>query len=373
MINNLPEISFCETDTAAVEAAVIADYERITGKTLYPGDPERLFCEGVAYLIAKQLFEIDYAGKMDLVSYAVSDYLDHVGALLNTTRLGSAHAKTTLRYTLTEPVSWDITIPAGSRATADGSLHFATNADAVIAAGESYLDVAATCLEAGTVGNGLQPGQINTMVDRITYVASCKNTTLTLGGTNAEDDDRFRGRVHLAPERLSTCGPEGAYEYHAKSASPDISDVAVWSPEEGRIRLSILCTGGALPSNETIALAAAAVAADKKRRPLTDTVDVVSPDEINFTVAGTFWIRTSYAARSASIQTKVAVALDEYIAWQRVKLGRDITPSELTSRVQSVEGIQRVALTAPDYTALDPWQLAVCDSAALVYGGLSDD
>jgi hypothetical protein len=38
-LNSLPEIAFCETDAAKVEAAVIADYERITGKALYPGAP----------------------------------------------------------------------------------------------------------------------------------------------------------------------------------------------------------------------------------------------------------------------------------------------------------------------------------------------
>ena len=44
----LPSIAFCETDTAAVEAAVIASYEEITEKSLYPGSPERLFIEAVA-------------------------------------------------------------------------------------------------------------------------------------------------------------------------------------------------------------------------------------------------------------------------------------------------------------------------------------
>ena len=52
----LPSIAFCETDTAAVEAAVIASYEEITEKSLYPGSPERLFIEAVAYLIAQQNF-----------------------------------------------------------------------------------------------------------------------------------------------------------------------------------------------------------------------------------------------------------------------------------------------------------------------------
>jgi hypothetical protein len=59
----LPSIAFCETDPAAIEAAIIASYEEITERQLYPGNPERLFLEALAYLIAQQNFLIDYTGK----------------------------------------------------------------------------------------------------------------------------------------------------------------------------------------------------------------------------------------------------------------------------------------------------------------------
>ena len=38
-LGQLPQVAFCQTDTAAVEAACIALYEEITGRTLYPGQP----------------------------------------------------------------------------------------------------------------------------------------------------------------------------------------------------------------------------------------------------------------------------------------------------------------------------------------------
>lgn len=368
----LPDIAFCETDTAAVEASLIAEFERITGRALAPGNPERLFVEAVAYLIAQQRFMIDYAGKMNLVSLSAGNYLDHLGAFLNTARLGKSYARTSLRFSLSASLAWDLAIPAGTRATADGSLFFATDAEVIVPAGQTTVDVPATCVEPGTVGNGLVPGQINRLVDRITYVADVRNLHLTLGGTDPETDERYRSRVRLAPERLSCCGPEGAYRYHAMSVSQDIIDVAVWGPEPGQVRVAPLMKGGAMPTAEIITAVNAAISSERTR-PLTDVVQVVPPEAVDYQVAGAFYVRSSYASKAGETQAKVEQALAGYLEWQKAKLGRDITPSELAGRVQAIEGVARVALTAPEYRALDPWQVARETSAALTYGGLSDD
>ena len=42
-----------------------------------------------------------------------------------------------------------------------------------------------------------------------------------------EPDDRYRARIQLAPEALSTAGTRGAYLHHAASASAHIRDVAL--------------------------------------------------------------------------------------------------------------------------------------------------
>ncbi len=58
---NLPEIVFAELAPAEVESAIITTYERLADKTLYDGDPVRLFLETLAYLIAMQNSVIDLA------------------------------------------------------------------------------------------------------------------------------------------------------------------------------------------------------------------------------------------------------------------------------------------------------------------------
>ncbi|MCB2186934.1 MAG: baseplate J/gp47 family protein [Deltaproteobacteria bacterium] len=369
---NLPEAQFCDIDTATVEAELIAAYENITGRTLYPGNPERLFVEGVAYLVAQQRYLIDNAGKMNLLHYSRDAYLDHLGDYLNTFRLGERAASTTLRFSLAEPLAWEVIIPQGVRARAGGedALMWVTTAEAKIPAGEISVDVEAGCQTPGAAANGLVPGQIHRLVDGVTYVQGVVNLTLTLGGTDAETDANLRARVQLAAEAYSTCGPEDAYRYWARSVSQLISDVAVWSPSPGEVWIAPLMAGGELPSAEIINAVDAAVN-DVRRRPLTDVVHVVSPEVAPCEVALTYYILQSHATRTLAIQAAVAKEVAAYVAWQREALGRAILPSVLVDRVQSVPGVQRVEVTAPEYQALEPRQVAAPGAPVLTYGGLS--
>ena len=41
--SELPEVEFVDTDTEALVNKLIAGYEEITGRTLYPADPVRAF------------------------------------------------------------------------------------------------------------------------------------------------------------------------------------------------------------------------------------------------------------------------------------------------------------------------------------------
>lgn len=370
---SLPGIQFCETDTAAVEAALMADFERITGRTLYPGNPERLFLEAVAYLIAQQRYLIDFAGKMNLVSLSAGGYLDHLGALLNTTRLGDTAARTSLEFSLATPLAWDLVIPAGTRATAGaGELIWATTAEAQIPAGQTRVTVEAVCQQSGAVGNGLLPGQINRLVDRIGYLSGVANTSLSLGGANTEGDERFRDRVQLAPERLGVCGPREAYRWWAMSVSQEIGDVAVWSPEPGQVSVAPLMTDGQLPPAAIIAAVNAAVN-DKRVRPLTDVVRVVSPEPVEFDLVLTWFVLNSYAHLAGSIAQRVESEAKAYASWQRARLGRSLRPSELVARIQAIDGVQRVEVAQPAYQAVQPWQVATARQISLTYGGLSDE
>lgn len=369
MLSDLPDIQFCEIDTQAVEASLVSTYETITARTLYPGNPERLFLEAVAYIIAQQRFLIDYAAKMNLVSLSAGDYLDHLGALLSTARLQTEAARTTIRFSLSAPLAFDVTIPSGTRTSPDGSIMFATDMIGTIIAGQTYLDIAATCTQAGTAGNGFLPGSINLLVDNVSYIASVENTTLSLFGTDVESDARFRTRVQMAPERMSTCGPIDAFRWWVMSCSTDILDVGVWSPEEGKVYVAPLMNDGS-PPDEDLLTQIAGVLNDEKVRPLTDTVTVQAPEQVSYNIDLTYYILHSHQKRVPLIQQAISTKVAEYITWQRSLLGRSIRPMQLVDLIQSIDGVQRVEVTAPEYVPLDVWQVGNIGTRTVTYGGL---
>lgn len=59
-----------------------------------------------------------------------------------------------------------------------------------------------------------------------------------------EDDESFRRRAQLALEGFSTAGPDGAYLFHALSASAKVRDVGVKSPAPGEVLVTVLSADG---------------------------------------------------------------------------------------------------------------------------------
>ncbi|MCF7936831.1 MAG: baseplate J/gp47 family protein [Synergistales bacterium] len=371
MFSDLDNIQFTETDTAKVESYVLTTHEAITGKKLYPGDPERLFLEGLAALIAQQRVIIDYTGKQNLLGYAQGNFLDHLGVLTDTTRLEASAAKATMQYSIAEPLGFAVLIPAGSRVTPGGQIYFATTEAAEIPAGDTSVTVTAQCQTAGSDGNGFVAGQINKMVDVVENITSVANTDTSLGGSDEEADDNFRQRIRLAPEKYSTAGPYHAYVYWAQTAHQDIADVSVLSPTPGQVNLYVLMTGGELPQQTHLDDVEEIVSSDK-RRPLTDQVSVQAPAQVSFDVDITYYISTNDAGIAASIQDAVQDAVDAYILWQKTKIGRDINPSDLIRRIQQA-GAKRVEVTSPAaFQTLDLSEVAADGTKTVTYGGLED-
>lgn len=369
-LKSLPDIFFTDLDPAGVEQAIFRAYETIAATTLHPGDPVRLFLEGLAYVIAQQNFIIDQTAKRNLLAYATGDYLDHLGALVDTSRLQAQPALTTLRFTLSGPLAFPVAIPAGTRVTPDGKIMFATSAYAEIASGATWVEVPAACVTPGAVGNGYVAGQINRLVDPVAYVANAANTTLSLGGSDVESDVNFRERIHLAPERFSVAGPRGSYYYYARSAHPDIVDVAVHSPEPGVVRVHPLLADAQAPSSEVLT-AVADLVNDEGIRPLTDRVEVLPPEPVPFELVVAWYLSRDDATLAAQIQAAVGRAVSDYVVWQRSRLGRDITPSRLIAAVINA-GAKRCEVESPPYTVLEPWQVGVASSVAVNFGGVED-
>lgn len=369
-LKNLPDLEFVDSDVDTTKAEIITIYEGLTGRTLAKADPVRLFLETLASVIVQLKEKINYTGKQNLLAYAVDNSLDHLGVLVGTDRLTAAAATTTMKITLSAARDQATIIPAGIRVTAGDNVYFAINDPPTIAAGETTTTTAATCTVTGPIGNGYGSGELKIIVDPVPFVASIVNTTTSEGGSGIEENDDYRERIHKAPEKFSTAGSFGAYEYFAKSASSLISDVSVDSSLAGTVEVRPLLTGGIIPEAE-ILNAVLTILNDRTIRPLTDQVTVLAPTTVNYDIDLTYYIDKADATNASTIQTTVETAIQNYIVWQKTKLGRDINPSELIYGVRAA-GAKRVEVTKPVYTAITKAQVAILGANNIVFGGLED-
>lgn len=367
-LNDLPDITFVSGDKETVLAELINLYKEITGRTLAKGDPIRLFLLTIAEVIIQQRTWLNHTGKQNLLRYAAGANLDHIGVLVGAERLAAAAATTTVKITLSEARAVSTLIPIGTRITAGDNVFFALENNVNILPGETTAEASARCTETGSAGNGYLPGELKTIVDPVPFVASMVNITTSEGGADIESDDSYREVIHEAPEKFSCAGPDGAYKYFAKRASALIADVTVTSPEPGKVLITPLLVGGELPGDELLGKVLEACN-DRTVRPLTDQVSTGAPTKVNYDIAAIYYIARDNEVRAAAIQQKVSAAVDDYVLWQKSKLGRDVNPSELIHRIMAA-GAKRVVVTSPMYAAVIETQVAVANSTSVSLGGM---
>lgn len=365
----MSEILFADIDSASVEKAVINAYETIAQTTLYPGDPVRLFLESLAYTLALQNNVINLAGRQNLLAYASGAHLDYIGEMVGVSRQSPSSASCSQRFELREALAFDVIVPAGTRVTTqDGKFIFATMSDLKIEAGKTGGETAVAALSAGAAQNGLVPGQICQLIDPVAYISATGNSTPTLLGSDEEDDERLRSRIHEAPEAFSCAGPTGAYHAFAMSAHPDIAEVTVWSPTPGTVDIRPVLTGGELPEQEVLDAVERVCNADDVR-PLTDTVTVHAPELVYFDIKLAWYLDKSREPLAETTRAAVARAVENYRLWQRTRPGRDIIPLRLASMLEQA-GVKRIEMSAPAYQKLEGWQLARERVIEVTYGGL---
>lgn len=362
---------FINTDATYYESLLIDAYEKITGRTLYPADPERLLINLQTYASTILAIAINETGKQNLLAYATGDNLDRLAEFYGVKRLQPQPAQTTLRFSIDTPLNFDVVIPSGTRATPDGNIYFATLQEAKIPAGSLSVDVLASCSVAGSIGNGFSIGQINKLVDTLPYITKVENISTSMYGTDIEDDDRFRERIRLSIERYSNAGSKQAYIYHTLSAHQDVEDVEVYSPSAGVVKVIFTVKGGNIPDQDMINTVINYLTADKVR-PLTDQVMVVAPTVIKYDIDFVYYVNKKDEAKASIIQTAVNQAVNDFINWTKSKIGRDVIPEELITRIKNA-GAYKVDLTTPSKQSLTIEQLAYVDKINVVYGGLTDD
>lgn len=364
----MADFDFVTTDAAEIYNTVIQSLMDEVNEPLYPGDERRIFGEAVVAVMVAMYNEFNDRAKQRMLQYARGAVLDALGERMNVTRAEPSRAHATFRFSVQAAQTENIIIDAGTRVTPDGVVYFTTDTIAVLQAGQTYVDVEATCSEGGSIYNGYAAGTISTLVDLIPYISEVKNTTITTGGDDGEPytedgDNRFRERIRLAPAQLSTAGPESAYRYWALTADPDIIDVAIDSPEANIINIYPLMTGGAIPDEETLQKVEDTCSADDVR-PMTDVVTAIAPTQVSYDIELKYYCTQENEADTIKAVEGEGGAIDRYNEWQCTALGRDINPDQLRKLVlcpdwdSTLVGADRVEVTKPVFTALSASQVA---------------
>lgn len=374
-------VQFVDTDVDNIIAELTQAYELITGTTVKPSSPQKLFISWVADAIMQSRVGINYAANQNIPSRAEGENLDALGELFfDKDRPEATAATVTMRFYLSAAQETSVVIPAGTRVSpADGEPIFETEEDVLIGIGETQADAHCVCQTAGTAGNGYAAGQINNLIDPFPYYERCENITASDGGTARATDDEYYALMVASEDAYSCAGARGAYEYWSKSVSTDIADVIVTSPSAGRVNIYALMKNHTIAGEEIKQAIYSACSADE-RRPLTDYVTVADPDVVRYDIDMTYYISDEATSSASEIQAAIESAVEEFTAWQASHIGRDINPSKLI-QMAIAAGAKRVVVNSPAFTHLEDGisnpaatpQVAIVDQVTLTNGGYEDE
>ncbi len=319
---------FVHEDGLQIIAEMKADMEARLAKQLAPGDVETLLINGFAYREQLLRTNINDTARQNLVSFARNTSLDYLGMLVGVTRLPASSALCTVRFNLIDGHG-GVVIPENLRVqSTDGKVIFLTTQSVPVAADVFVVDIICECSTPGKVGNGYDLGKISIILDPKPYLTTAANIDIPQGGADDETDDELRERIKLAPASFSVAGPIGAYKFFAKSASSSIVDVSVTSPEPGVVNIYPLLENGTLPSVEILD-AVNAICNAEKVRPLTDTVNVLSPSKVDYEIVVDLMLLPD--AVEDEVLSVVNENLNKYKSDRINRLGIDVVRSQISA------------------------------------------
>ena len=157
-----------------------------------------------------------------------------------------------------------------------------------------------------------------------------------------ENDEALRLRTRQRIIGFANAGGAAHYRYWALSASPEVADVEVDSPDPGRVRISVLAKGEEQTVSNAVLDAVRAVVLRDDIRVLTDTVEVVAAELMPVTVHARLWLYPDAPLETlAAIQAVFASSLAAYAG-----LGWDLTRSWIVGQLQRA-GVHKVDLLSP--------------------------
>ena len=353
-----------------IKKDMIDKFQELSERQLTEASPETLIFSTVAYAIALREEKYNDDMKQNYLRYARDKRLDLKGEFYGSRgkRLLEQPAIATFRFYISAVQMTDIIIPKGSRIQYN-ELYFSTNEEYKILKGNLYVDGMATCNIEGTAGNEIPIGQIKNMVDIYPYYDKVENITVSNNGSNIESDESYRERIREVPESFTTAGSSGAYSFWAKTASANITDIKVHSPSATSVDVYVWTKDGTV--SQELKNKVKEVLNDEDKRPLTDVLSIKEPTKINYSINFDYFINKADETLVNIIKENVNKVVQEFIEWQKEKIGRDINSDELIKRLK-LAGVKRVVLRSPVFRKIAFNEVAINNGVISNYQGVEE-
>ena len=291
------------------------------------------------------LMQADWVLDQSFPQTARGTYLDYHAETRGLARAPAERAHGTLRFAAADKAAADWSVAKGTVCMTAEGIRFETTEDAVLSAGETWVDVPACAVEAGAGGNVIA-GTVTVLSARPVGIVQCTNTAAFTGGRDAEDDEALRKRILASYRRLPNGANAAYYEQEALRFAGVAAARAVGRARGiGTVNV-IVATQAGMPS-ETL-LAAVESELQKKREIAVD-LKVLAPTEKTVAVSAALEAASGYSF--AEVKERAETALRAYFTG--ALLGRNVRTAELLTMLYGVEGVENVHLTAPtaDVTA----------------------
>jgi uncharacterized phage protein gp47/JayE len=179
--------------------------------------------------------------------------------------------------------------------------------------GAAYVSLGTTAASAALASTGTTVALSGTFTANDTYSWSSPGSWMTQPGANQETDASLAARMKARWPSLSGVPTANVYALWAKQASASVTSVYV-TPDAtvpGQVDVMVAGQAGTLPGG-TIAAVQTYI---QQRAPITDKVNVISPVNLNVTIAGTVTVQAKYLTTQ---QAATAQNVGAYVSSQAI-------------------------------------------------------
>jgi uncharacterized phage protein gp47/JayE len=270
-----------------------------------------------------------------------------------------------IRYSRLTPAPADILIPTGTVVSSPGGRYrYSTGDDAILHAGDKFVDVLSFCSGGGVATNTLA-GTLTELMTPVAGIDSVTNINPFVNGADEENDDdrriRFQGYVSTLPRGTVKSIEYGAMSATIKNANGEViesvSQATVYEPYTTDPEYPIglvecyIHNGSGVASPELVGLAKQIIDGYRLEdgtpvhgwKAAGIIVNVAAADEVVVDVQASLAFDPS--TNHAVVRLAVTNAVRDYLL--NLKVGRPAIRSEIIAIMMNIPGIYNVALTSP--------------------------